>query len=239
MLPAAYPNLLVNGASGIAVGMATNMAPHNLIEVVAAAIHLLENPDATVEDLMEFVPGPDFPSGGIVMGLDGVKDAYTKGRGAFKVRGKVVGRAARPAPHRARRHGAAVPGRPRADDREDQGCRAGQAPARHRRRHRPDRPQPRAAARDRHQDRLRPAGGARPALPADAARGLVQHQQRRARRRVSRRPSASRSCCGSTSTTASRSSRAAAATAWRAARSACTSSRVCSSRSSTSTRSSR
>lgn len=89
VLPAAYPNLLVNGATGIAVGMATNMAPHNLIEVVAAAIHLLENPDATVEDLMDFVPGPDFPTGGIVMGLDGVKDAYTKGRGAFKIRGKV------------------------------------------------------------------------------------------------------------------------------------------------------
>ncbi|GAA3209113.1 DNA topoisomerase IV subunit A [Microbacterium terregens] len=89
VLPAAYPNLLVNGAAGIAVGMATNMAPHNLIEVVAAAIHLLENPEATVEELMDFVPGPDFPSGGIVMGLDGVKDAYTKGRGAFKVRGKV------------------------------------------------------------------------------------------------------------------------------------------------------
>ncbi|WP_457098618.1 DNA gyrase/topoisomerase IV subunit A [Microbacterium sp. P5_E9] len=90
VLPAAYPNLLVNGATGIAVGMATNMAPHNLIEVVAAAIHLLENPDATVDDLMEFVPGPDFPSGGIVLGLEGVKDAYTRGRGAFKVRGKVA-----------------------------------------------------------------------------------------------------------------------------------------------------
>jgi len=89
VLPAAFPNLLVNGASGIAVGMATNMAPHNLIEVVAAATHLLENPDATTEELMEFVPGPDFPSGGILMGLDGVKDAYTTGRGALKVRGKV------------------------------------------------------------------------------------------------------------------------------------------------------
>jgi DNA gyrase subunit A len=89
VLPAAYPNLLVNGATGIAVGMATNMAPHNLIEVVAAAIHLLDHPDATVEELMEFVPGPDFPSGGIVMGLEGVKDAYTRGRGAFKIRGKV------------------------------------------------------------------------------------------------------------------------------------------------------
>ncbi|MFT4260169.1 DNA gyrase/topoisomerase IV subunit A [Microbacterium sp.] len=89
VLPAAFPNLLVNGASGIAVGMATNMAPHNLIEVVAAATHLLEHPDATTEELMEFVPGPDFPSGGILMGLDGVKDAYTTGRGALKVRGKV------------------------------------------------------------------------------------------------------------------------------------------------------
>lgn len=89
VLPAAFPNLLVNGASGIAVGMATNMAPHNLIEVVAAAVHLLENPDASLDDLMEFVPGPDFPSGGIIMGLDGIKDAYTNGRGAFKVRGRV------------------------------------------------------------------------------------------------------------------------------------------------------
>jgi DNA gyrase subunit A len=89
VLPAAFPNLLVNGASGIAVGMATNMAPHNLIEVVAAAIHLLDNPEATVEELMEFVPGPDFPSGGIIVGLDGVKDAYAKGRGSVRTRAKV------------------------------------------------------------------------------------------------------------------------------------------------------
>ncbi|QMU98244.1 DNA topoisomerase IV subunit A [Microbacterium esteraromaticum] len=88
VLSAAFPNLLVNGASGIAVGMATNMAPHNLIEVVAAATHLLENPDATTAELMEFVPGPDFPSGGILMGLDGVKEAYESGRGAFKLRAK-------------------------------------------------------------------------------------------------------------------------------------------------------
>ncbi|HWU29764.1 MAG TPA: DNA topoisomerase IV subunit A [Microbacterium sp.] len=88
VLSAAFPNLLVNGASGIAVGMATNMAPHNLIEVIAAATHLLENPDATTAELMEFVPGPDFPSGGILMGLDGVKEAYETGRGAFKLRAK-------------------------------------------------------------------------------------------------------------------------------------------------------
>ncbi|GGF29218.1 DNA topoisomerase (ATP-hydrolyzing) [Microbacterium sorbitolivorans] len=90
VLPAAYPNLLVNGATGIAVGMATNMAPHNLIEVVNAATHLLENPDATTAELMQFVPGPDFPSGGIIMGLDGVRDAYETGRGSVKVRAKAA-----------------------------------------------------------------------------------------------------------------------------------------------------
>lgn len=89
VLPAAFPNLLVNGTTGIAVGMATNMAPHNLIEVVGAATHLLENPDATVDELMEFVPGPDLPGGGIIVGLDGIKDAYTTGRGSFRTRAKV------------------------------------------------------------------------------------------------------------------------------------------------------
>jgi DNA gyrase subunit A len=89
VLPAAFPNLLVNGASGIAVGMATNMAPHNLIEVVGAARHLLENPSATLEDLMAFVPGPDLPTGGTISGLDGIKDAYANGRGAFKTRARV------------------------------------------------------------------------------------------------------------------------------------------------------
>ncbi|MGX5680330.1 DNA gyrase/topoisomerase IV subunit A [Schumannella luteola] len=89
VLPAAFPNLLVNGASGIAVGMATNMAPHNLIEVVGAARHLLEHPDASLEDLMSFVPGPDLPSGGTIIGLDGIKDAYATGRGAFKTRARV------------------------------------------------------------------------------------------------------------------------------------------------------
>jgi DNA gyrase subunit A len=89
VLPAAFPNLLVNGASGIAVGMATNMAPHNLIEVVGAARFLLENPKATLEELMTFVPGPDLPTGGTIIGLDGIKDAYATGRGAFKTRARV------------------------------------------------------------------------------------------------------------------------------------------------------
>ncbi|MDO8338244.1 MAG: DNA topoisomerase IV subunit A [Microcella sp.] len=89
VLPAAFPNLLVNGASGIAVGMATNMAPHNLIEVAGAARHLIENPQATLEELMAYVPGPDLPTGGTIIGLDGIKDAYATGRGSFKTRAKV------------------------------------------------------------------------------------------------------------------------------------------------------
>ncbi|MFD6141514.1 DNA topoisomerase (ATP-hydrolyzing) subunit A [Promicromonospora sp. NPDC060271] len=86
VLPAAIPNLLVNGASGIAVGMATNMAPHNLVEVVAAAQHLIKNPEATLEDLQRFVPGPDLPTGGKIVGLEGVRDAYRTGRGSFRTR---------------------------------------------------------------------------------------------------------------------------------------------------------
>ncbi|MCU1481235.1 MAG: topoisomerase [Subtercola sp.] len=89
VLPAAYPNLLVNGASGIAVGMATNMAPHNLIEVVAGARYLITHPDASIDELMSFIPGPDLPGGGTIHGLAGVRDAYVTGRGAFKTRAKV------------------------------------------------------------------------------------------------------------------------------------------------------
>jgi DNA gyrase subunit A len=89
VLPAAFPNLLVNGASGIAVGMATNMPPHNLREVVSGARYLLENPQAKTEDLMKYIPGPDLPNGGIIMGLDGVRDAYETGRGVFKTRARV------------------------------------------------------------------------------------------------------------------------------------------------------
>lgn len=86
VLPAAFPNLLVNGASGIAVGMATNLPPHNLGEVIAAARHLITHPEATVDDLMRFVPGPDFPTGGKIVGLAGIRDAYQSGRGSFRTR---------------------------------------------------------------------------------------------------------------------------------------------------------
>lgn len=89
VLPAAIPNLLVNGATGIAVGMATNMAPHNLIEVAAAAQHLIRHPDASLDELMRFVPGPDLPSGGRIVGLDEIREAYRSGRGKFRTRASV------------------------------------------------------------------------------------------------------------------------------------------------------
>ncbi|ANJ09897.1 DNA topoisomerase IV subunit A [Streptomyces parvulus] len=88
-LPAAFPNLLVNGASGIAVGMATNMPPHNLREVIAAARHLIRHPNADLEALMKHVPGPDLPTGGRIVGLPGIRDAYETGRGTFKIRATV------------------------------------------------------------------------------------------------------------------------------------------------------
>lgn len=86
VLPAAIPNLLVNGGSGIAVGMATNMATHNLGEVVAAAKHLVRHPDATLEELMRHVPGPDWPGGGVIVGRKGIREAYETGRGALTTR---------------------------------------------------------------------------------------------------------------------------------------------------------
>lgn len=89
VLPARFPNLLVNGSSGIAVGMATNIPPHNLGEVTDAVCMMIENPDVTTDELMEVLPGPDFPTGGIIMGTEGIRDAYETGRGSITVRAKV------------------------------------------------------------------------------------------------------------------------------------------------------
>ena len=88
VLPARFPNLLVNGSQGIAVGMATNIPPHNLNEVIDATIHLIDNPAATADDLMHFVKGPDFPTGGFILGRAGIMDAYRTGRGSVKMRAK-------------------------------------------------------------------------------------------------------------------------------------------------------
>ena len=89
VLPSRFPNLLVNGSSGIAVGMATNVPPHNLGEVTEAVCLMIDNPDVTTEELMKVLPGPDFPTGGIIMGTDGIRDAYETGRGSITVRAKV------------------------------------------------------------------------------------------------------------------------------------------------------
>ena len=88
MLPSRIPNLLINGSGGIAVGMATNIPPHNLNEVVDACLHMLKNPEASIEDLMEIIPGPDFPTGGIIYGINGVRDGYRTGRGRVVMRAK-------------------------------------------------------------------------------------------------------------------------------------------------------
>jgi DNA gyrase subunit A len=90
VLPARFPNLLVNGSQGIAVGMATSIPPHNLGEVIDATMHLIDNPEATSEDLMKFVLGPDFPTGGFILGRAGIQDAYRTGRGSIKTRAKAV-----------------------------------------------------------------------------------------------------------------------------------------------------
>src|SRR5581483_4963847 len=88
VLPARFPNLLVNGSQGIAVGMATNIPPHNLGEVIDATIYLIDHPDATPDELMQFVKGPDFPTGAFILGRQGIMDAYRTGRGSIKMRAK-------------------------------------------------------------------------------------------------------------------------------------------------------
>ena len=90
VLPAKFPNLLVNGAGGIAVGMATNIPPHNLGEVIDACVALIDNPALTIDELINIVPGPDFPTGGIILGRQGIRAAYHLGRGSVMMRGKVA-----------------------------------------------------------------------------------------------------------------------------------------------------
>src|SRR5439155_9720932 len=89
VLPGVVPNLLINGSSGIAVGMATEVPPHNLREVCDAIVHVIDNPEAAIEDLHRIVKGPDFPTGGIINGTQGIADCYRTGRGLIKVRARV------------------------------------------------------------------------------------------------------------------------------------------------------
>ena len=89
VLPSQYPNLLVNGAGGIAVGMATSIPPHNLGEIINGTLALIENKDIKIRELMKHIPGPDFPTGGVIIGKDIIKQGYNNGRGSFKIRGEV------------------------------------------------------------------------------------------------------------------------------------------------------
>src|SRR5205823_416605 len=88
VLPSKVPNLLINGSTGIAVGMATNIPPHNLTEIISACIHLIDNPDTDVPALMQFVKGPDFPTGGFICGRQGIAEAYLSGRGRIVMRAR-------------------------------------------------------------------------------------------------------------------------------------------------------
>ncbi len=238
VLPAAFPNLLVNGSSGIAVGMATNMPPHNLVEVVGAARHLIRNPDATLDDLMKFVPGPDLPTGGKIVGLEGIREAYATGRGTFRTRAT-----ARIESITARRQGIVVTELPylvgpekvieKVSDlvhaKKLQGISAIDDLLR---------PGEGAATRCRDQVRLQPRGG-----PGASSIGSPRWRTPSASTtsrssRASRVPSGSRTSSRCTSGTGSTSSGGGRSSGGRSGRTGSTSSRVCSSRSSTSTRSS-
>ena len=200
VLPAAIPNLVVNGTTGIAVGMATNCAPHNLIEVVQALRHLITHPKATVDDLMRFIPGPDLPTGGKIVGLDGIRDAYETGRGSFRMRAT-----ARIEAITNRRKGIVVTELPYGVGTEKvierikllvQGKKLqGISDIKDL----TDR-EPRPAAGDRGQERLRPRGAARAALQADPDGGLLRHQRRRPGRRPAAHARRSRRCSRSSST---------------------------------------
>ena len=192
VMPARFPNLLANGSAGIAVGMATNIPPHNLREIIAGAIALIDNPQVTTEELMEHVKGPDFPTGGVIMGLAGHPRAYETAAGdrgdAYETGGahprarRRAHRAAEGRPRRDHHHGAAVPGaqgRRRRRAREDRRARAREGHHRHPRHRRPVRPQ-RHADLDRAEARRDGEGRAQPALQAHAAADDVRREHRHA-----------------------------------------------------------
>ena len=193
VLPARFPNLLVNGGGGIAVGMATNIPPHNLGEVIDATLHLIDNPDATVDDLMKFVQGPDFPTGALILGRSGIDDAYRTGRGSIRCARSPRSKRTRSGEPAHRRHRGAVPDVGRGDRPEDRRARErpeieGIRDVRNESAGRHD------AARHRAQARRQRAGRAQPALQAHADADDLR------RRTCSRSSTACRGC--STSPTA-------------------------------------
>ena len=183
VLPSKLPNLLVNGSGGIAVGMATNIPPHNLNEVVDACQHLLRNPDATIDELMEIIPAPDFPTAGIIHGLAGVREGYRTGRGRVVMRAKC---------HfedidKGQRQSIIVDEIPVPGEQEEPARAHGRAGAREEaRRHQPHPGRERQvghARRHRAQARRGARGRAQQPLQADAAAGHLRHQHGRADRR--------------------------------------------------------
>ena len=184
VLPARFPNLLVNGAGGIAVGMATNIPPHNLGEVIDAAVALIDNPGLSIEDLIAIVPGPDFPTGGIILGRAGIRAAYHTGRGSIVMRGKVEFETLR-----GDREAIIVSEIPYQVNKATMverigGIVAGQEDRRHRGAARRVRPR-RLPRGDRDQARRDAGRGAQPALPLHAAAIELRCQHRGARRRAS------------------------------------------------------
>ena len=227
VLPAAIPNLIVNGTTGIAVGMATNMAPHNLVEVVQALRHLINHPNTDVDGLMRFIPGPDLPTGGKIVGLEGIRDAYETGRGTFRMRATARIESVDAAPQGHRRHRAAVRRRHREGHRADQDAGPGQEAPGHLRRQGPHRPREGPAPGHRGQERLPPRGAARAALPADADGGHRSASTTSRWSTASPARSGSRSCSRSSSATASRSCAAARSSAATRRPTGCTSSTAC------------
>ena len=164
VLPARFPNLLVNGAGGIAVGMATNIPPHNLGETIDALLAMMEKPDITLDELMEHMPGPDFPTGGAILGRAGIRSAYATGRGSIIMRAKVaVEEMRKQGPRGADRSRDPLPGQQVDADREDRRTRAREAHRRHFRPARRIRPR-RHAHRHRAQARRGRRRRAQPAL---------------------------------------------------------------------------
>ena len=186
VLPTRIPNLLVNGSSGIAVGMATNIPPHNLKETIEAAILLIEEPEAKLNQVMKLVPGPDFPTGGYIYGREGIEQAYkTRPRhlpGARQGRH----RAARQGPPGHRRHRAALPGEQSAPDRAHRRADSEQENRRHRRHSRRKRPR-RHAHRHRSEARRRAADHPQQTFQAHADAGIVRHDPAGHRRRAAAR----------------------------------------------------
>ena len=228
VLPARFPNLLVNGSAGIAVGMATNMPPHHLGETIDAIVTLIDKPDANVEDLMKHVKGPDFPTGAIIVGRSGIRDAYRTGRGRVVMRARAHieelrgGKSAIIVTELPVRR---EEGRRQRRDQEDRRPRQRQGADRDLGSRRPQRPH-RHADPDRAQARRDPAGRAEQALQAHGAPADVRLQRRRARRRRAADALAARDASRTTSTSSARSSRAGRSTSCARPRSARTSSRA-------------